>query len=491
MRRVPILLLSTLIPALALAEPPPPSHARNGRFEAAADDGLPKDWFVVGDGGELALDPPVGAADGRSLRLRMRPGAKFTGIGQRLDASPWSGKAVVVRARLRSEAVPAEALRVWIRADEHANADRGFVSAAAPANDGGWVAHEATLDIVEGARHLVFGITLHGPGTAWVDGIELVEWQPKAEGLSPAAAAFLDEAMEKIRSNALHADRIDWERARRRALVRAGGARTPAETYDAVRFLLLSLGDRHSFLRGAHQASQSASNRRTDDFGQASERVLGKGWLRVPGYMNSHPERNQAFADELRARIARLAESRPCGWIVDLRQDTGGNMYPMLAGLAPFLGEDVLGYFVRGLAMTPWSLKGLRERMGLDPGDAGLQELLDAPVAVLTGPNTASSGEAVTLSFRNRPNTRSFGSPTNGRSTANRSLRLSDGSVMALTVSVMADRTGAAHGGGPIEPEEAAPSAAGAVPLAEDPVVIAASRWLDEQWACRTRPARS
>ncbi len=35
-----------------------------------------------------------------------------------------------------------------------------------------------------------------------------------------------------------------------------------------------------------------------------------------------------------------------CGWIVDLRDNPGGNMWPMVAGLGPILGEGVLGFFV-------------------------------------------------------------------------------------------------------------------------------------------------
>ena len=62
-------------------------------------------------------------------------------------------------------------------------------------------------------------------------------------------------------------------------------------------------------------------------------------------------------------------------------------------------------------------------------------------VAVLTDRGVGSSGEAVAVAFRARPGTRSFGSPTCGLSTANQTFTLSDGSLLLLTVSVMADRT--------------------------------------------------
>ncbi len=67
-------------------------------------------------------------------------------------------------------------------------------------------------------------------------------------------------------------------------------------------------------------------------------------------------------------------------------------------------------------------------------------------VAVLTDNLIASSGEAVVVAFRQRPDTRSFGTPTCGLSTANTQYRLSDGATLTLTISVMADRTRTKYG---------------------------------------------
>jgi C-terminal processing protease CtpA/Prc len=65
---------------------------------------------------------------------------------------------------------------------------------------------------------------------------------------------------------------------------------------------------------------------------------------------------------------------------------------------------------------------------------------------VLTSRATASSGEAVAISFKGRPRTRSFGIPTRGLSTSNAVFRLRDGATMFLTVATMADRTGRLYG---------------------------------------------
>jgi len=62
-----------------------------------------------------------------------------------------------------------------------------------------------------------------------------------------------------------------------------------------------------------------------------------------------------------------LQEMNPAGWIIDLRGNSGGNMYPMLAGLSSLLGEGVLGYDVypdgRSMLLTD-SILRLRYRNG-------------------------------------------------------------------------------------------------------------------------------
>jgi hypothetical protein len=101
---------------------------------------------------------------------------------------------------------------------------------------------------------------------------------------------------------------------------------------------------------------------------------------------------------------------------------------------------------------------------------------INPAVAVLTGPRTASSGEAVAVAFRGRPRTRSFGTPTCGMSTGNDVFPLSDRAAMFLTTCIMADRLGRSYGGA-IRPDQ---DIAGATAQShgQDPVIQAALAWL-------------
>jgi hypothetical protein len=53
----------------------------------------------------------------------------------------------------------------------------------------------------------------------------------------------------------------------------------------------------------------------------------------------------QEFAEKLHAIVMDLQAQNPDGWLMDLRGNGGGNMWPMLAGIGTVLGEGDLGAF--------------------------------------------------------------------------------------------------------------------------------------------------
>jgi carboxyl-terminal processing protease len=409
--------------------------------------------------------------------------ASFAGIAQSVDAKPWRGKTIVVSAYLKSEGVKGAVNGVWARTDREGRNALAFASSYARplvgSND--WTPRRAILDVAPDADRIVFGAVIGSPGTLWADDFAIHALDDaEGEPLEAGAAAYLHEVLAKIRDRAYYAGRVDWQAAERGAFVVASGARTSAETYDAVRFLLARLNDGHSFLLEPEAVHELKENTKRDFHVDAA--ILGnKAYLAVPGYRGVNRERGDAFRDAIAERIAEGRAEKVCGWIVDLRNDTGGNMYPMLEGLAALFGEGTLGYFVaRDGSRTSWGMEHGRVRGGSSEKawQRAPSSVAPAPIAILTGPSTASSGEAVTVSFRGLPNARSFGAATNGRSSGNEGIAFSDGAMIFLAVSLLADRNGDVFGG-PIEPDEPVADPGGKTSLEEDPVVKAASQWID------------
>ncbi|GGO41479.1 S41 family peptidase [Deinococcus humi] len=174
----------------------------------------------------------------------------------------------------------------------------------------------------------------------------------------------------------------------------------------------------------------------------------GVAWLDLPdhGGNGTLPD-GRLYQDVVQGLIAELGAAGAEQWIVDLRLNEGGNMYPMLAGIGPLVGEGRLGAFVRDDASWAWayhagaaSVDGhVNCRVSGEP----LAPLAPGvPVAVLISPLTGSSGEIMAISFKGRAGTRFFGEPTQGLTSANSPYPLADGAELWLATSYEADRTG-------------------------------------------------
>lgn len=168
---------------------------------------------------------------------------------------------------------------------------------------------------------------------------------------------------------------------------------------------------------------------------------------------------------------------------MDLRSNTGGDIYPMIAGIGPVLGEGVCGYFVVPASADsdvriPWSYANgasyfsKTELVSIGGVPYNLKEILP-PVAVLIGPSTISAGEATAISFEGRKRTTFLGQPSAGMTTGNSTFVLSDGAILVLATALEADRTGRVYNGA-ISPNFLE-SAAG------DSTINAAIRWINKQ----------
>ena len=306
---------------------------------------------------------------------------------------------------------------------------------------------------------------------------------------STAARSYLHSALTLMELHSIRSAEIDWPRFRAAAEARRGTAPTIPEPHPAIDTTVRALGDGHSRffppsrLPGTTDLPPSAesivSGRRLDDVA----------YVHLPGFGGPNPVgRVDSTLAVLRALDGAEPAPPPCGWIVDLRLNTGGNMYPMIAGIGPVLGEGLAGRFVPPDGrVSLWYYRAGAAAIGNRPLVTATTPYVlrrpDVPVAVLYGELTASSGEAVAISFRSLPNARSFGTETRGLSTANTGFRLSDGALLNLTTAVMADRTGRVYGGR-LVPDEPVPASGRPVPGEVDATVEAARRWLAAQPAC-------
>ncbi|WP_193725937.1 S41 family peptidase [Xanthomonas arboricola] len=393
-------------------------------------------WRLVAGGTDYQLKMAQGdvqTAEGARLRLSAGPSrtAAFGAAAVQLDAVALRGQSLALDGLLQtSSALPGANL--WMRAVDAKGKVVAFETSQAERVSGSSRAHRGIeMQVPEQANRLAVGVVLAGDGAVDVTRLRLMA-QPVVDAAS--AAGILDIAIPAIREHALQRSRIDW--ATREPQLRAQAASMrEADAYTAIEALIAELDDGHRLLLRPSTLRHMEARAAAQATVQARLLQPDVGYVAVPGLMTSSGDVRGAYQRALATALDGMASQARCGWVVDLRQNSGGTMWPMVNGLQPLLGEHVLGYFVNADGEpTPWRARAVPPTSGARAAQT------DRPVAVLIGPRTASAGEMVAIAFRGRPATRSFGQPSAGQTTGNRSVDLPGCAVLAVASTATQDR---------------------------------------------------
>ena len=154
----------------------------------------------------------------------------------------------------------------------------------------------------------------------------------------------------------------------------------------------------------------------------------------------------------------------------------------MLAGIGPLIGDGVCCYLLDAKDSSFAFLYSKGISYGEDYPICAISNepyivQNKRPVAVLIGPNTASSGEITAISFIGISNCKLFGEPTYGVTTGNGEFILSDSASIVLATTVLADRNFKKYGG-KIQPDFEVNYIDLEYGEDNDPVIEAAIRWI-------------
>jgi carboxyl-terminal processing protease len=301
---------------------------------------------------------------------------------------------------------------------------------------------------------------------------------------------YLDEVFKIVEEHSIRRDSIDFNEIKRKAYSKLKGAESIESCYPIIKSILNDLGDSHSFFMPKEQVEEWQSTSKTAVIHNVitfSGKLLSQdiGYIHLKGFDSGDPKSIMQYADSLQNQIKSIDNENLKGWIIDLRENSGGNCWPMLAGLGPLLGNGICGYFIDNKQKkTSWFYRDGKSGINshtITRLSVKHYELINdsKPIAVLTGSQTASSGEVVVTAFHNRKNTKSFGEPTRGLSTGNANYALSDGSMIFLTGSIYADRLGNIFGE-KIDPNEIIPFSYYEIGQPNDSVIKRAREWINE-----------
>jgi hypothetical protein len=319
---------------------------------------------------------------------------------------------------------------------------------------------------------------------------------------------YVDGALGLLEERHYQSETIDWAPVRDVAWEVLGDEPTQVRAHTAIRLAIREMRVSHTFFLTPDEAA-ALSDDSIEVTAPTGRVVDGRiGYLYLPGTTGSG-EVGRLYATALH-EAARLASTAGvCGWVIDLRDNSGGSMVPMLLGIGPFLRGGVFLTTFRPMTgeRNAYSYQAGELFINSEPADfretfseqgmpeAAMGSLLAAfrlysepfeltdsnpPVAVLTSFRTASAGEAVAISFRGRDGTMFFGEPTLGVPTGNSGWYLADGAVLVITSGVLIDRNDAVYEGS-LQPDQIVIER----PDTEvDEALETATQWLITQPAC-------
>lgn len=315
---------------------------------------------------------------------------------------------------------------------------------------------------------------------------------------------ILDSVLVRAQQTSMYSATVNWDSIRAQVYRKAEPATTLAELKPAFETLLNALRDHHGKVINAKDYSYIAwftdnKNKRyidrrefdpqvwkiiNDTALKFDYKVLANkiGYLKIVGIGPNVNIENESR--KIRDAVNKLARHNVTGWIIDLRYNGGGNMHPMMSGIAPLVGDGVVGSLVNlnNDKLFDWEIKNSNfvydgyQAVTL-PNNIKFKE--QPRVAVLTSRWTVSSGEIVATTLKGRPNTRFFGETTGGYTTNDGWDVIGNEVILVISTGIYCDRNGTVYEKNiPVDVE--VPFAI--VPETEkDECVVQAIKWLKEK----------
>lgn len=269
---------------------------------------------------------------------------------------------------------------------------------------------------------------------------------------------YLDSTFHIIEKNALNKSKVNWQELKKTVYDRAANAQTYEDILPLYPYIFEQLDDHHGRLNFKNKSyywqgnEVHAANKVVETaikkYPEPHAQIIGKniGYILIPGNNDFQFKHVDSIIITVKKAIAKVSSKQIKGWIIDLRSNTGGNMYPMIAGLSRLIGDGKAGSFIsfEGKPTGSWSIKDgvlFYETTRVSAvTDQGYLVPANIPLAVLIGDYTASSGEMTAISLIGRKKTVLIGEPSRGYTTVNNGFPINSDSGLNLAIAYAADR---------------------------------------------------
>jgi C-terminal processing protease CtpA/Prc len=251
---------------------------------------------------------------------------------------------------------------------------------------------------------------------------------------------------------------VNWDEIRSSVYQKAGNAQKIEDILPAVKYIFNELKDNHGAIiykgkayKKPHKEKSAYRKVLVEQFKSGLPTLRTArfdnvyAYILIPAIYAIDQVTIDKYAQQIQDSLCSLNPLGIKGWIVDLRLNTGGNMYPMIAGIGNIIGDGIVGSFTDANARysTKWILKN-GELFFDDRQLTTIQKKCSIntlpKIAVLISQATSSSGEATAIAFKGRPQTIFIGEKTDGLVTSNNMYQLDSNLILLIAESYEADR---------------------------------------------------
>lgn len=259
------------------------------------------------------------------------------------------------------------------------------------------------------------------------------------EKISNKDLKFYKELIKEFKKNSINKDSINWVLFEKKVLEKSKISK------DSAIIEALSLnGESHSRYFKIDTKSSLYGKLQSKNIFQDFEKT---GYIKIDYFTQSKTSLKETITKarkyiNKRIKAIKLQDQKELNcWIIDLRNNGGGDMWPMIISLTPFLNNGILGYTVNKEKENIWRKENSeiyykninKTKKYLEkPFDYKLKNN-NIKIAVLINNRTVSSAEATAIALTNNENVKFFGTKTFGYTTNNTSIEMKNGDFLILT----------------------------------------------------------
>ena len=346
-----------------------------------------------------------------------------------------------------------------------------------------WQLYEVEFYVTADVTQLELGFYFYDKGKAWFDDIS-IEALPDSpqKPASKVAKKYLGEVCKIIDKQGWYRDSVDLDQAYKNALELIPDAKTTSDCYEGVAYIMDRLGDKQGKFYDPATAKNWLKEEKINDERPLYPAVRMQDsyyvHINLPGVTAMSKTVDTNYADTLHQQLAALDQKSIKGWILDLRENVGGNATAMLAAVGPLLEIEVCGKYIRRKETVDWKYKDGKAKIDTTVIKVNMPYVApkpELPLTILTSDGTYGAGELVFVALKNREKTKSFGERTAGATYNEKRITLSDGAMLFFTAGIMSDTKGQRYDG------RISPDSHIRLIYKEDVCLIKALKWLKEQ----------